>query len=352
MSQALAGTKPGHIKAQNACRRASFSADSNNIVYQRGEASSWGTRYICDSTPWTVSVVVILPVRVVAQIGPTESDNSCGGSETLEGEEPMFARLEVGPFSRSHSAESTCCTKCRTTRRGWKALPIHMRPRPAGAFFPDKEDTRRMRVDREINPRRPSRQPGVLLVVQGVLPSNPLVPARAISFHAPLVALGDMESQVLYLGFNRITDISALCLERMPYLLAVDLQVFGLVCQKGSSTPAEHKQLQRGVLHPTYLSSMLCLPTMCSWGVVGNIFARTHVHTAHAWWSRRETTLGTLGDSTAAEPSWRSTLTATKSASWAPHPPSMVLGTSESFGWRTTGSEFCHRGWEPRRPRC
>lgn len=34
--------------------------------------------------------------------------------------------------------------------------------------------------------------------------------------------------QVLYLGFNRITDISALCLERMPRLLAVDLQVIHL----------------------------------------------------------------------------------------------------------------------------
>lgn len=34
-----------------------------------------------------------------------------------------------------------------------------------------------------------------------------------------------LTGQVLYLGFNRITDISALCLERMPYLLAVDLQV-------------------------------------------------------------------------------------------------------------------------------
>jgi len=34
-----------------------------------------------------------------------------------------------------------------------------------------------------------------------------------------------LPGQVLYLGFNRITDISALCLERMPYLLAVDLQV-------------------------------------------------------------------------------------------------------------------------------
>lgn len=31
--------------------------------------------------------------------------------------------------------------------------------------------------------------------------------------------------QVLYLGFNRISDIAALCLERMPRLLAVDLQV-------------------------------------------------------------------------------------------------------------------------------
>ncbi|CAM9408115.1 unnamed protein product, partial [Laminaria digitata] len=30
--------------------------------------------------------------------------------------------------------------------------------------------------------------------------------------------------EVLYLGFNRITDIAALSLERMPHLLAVDLQ--------------------------------------------------------------------------------------------------------------------------------
>ncbi|CAM9265882.1 unnamed protein product, partial [Hapterophycus canaliculatus] len=30
--------------------------------------------------------------------------------------------------------------------------------------------------------------------------------------------------EVLYLGFNRISEISALCLERMPHLLAVDLQ--------------------------------------------------------------------------------------------------------------------------------
>lgn len=38
----------------------------------------------------------MLLVCVVAQIGPIEADNFCGGSETLAGEEPMFARLEVG----------------------------------------------------------------------------------------------------------------------------------------------------------------------------------------------------------------------------------------------------------------
>lgn len=44
-------------------------------------------------------------------------------------------------------------------------------------------------------------------------------------FHSNDACYPRRHGQVLYLGFNRITDISALCLERMPFLLAVDLQV-------------------------------------------------------------------------------------------------------------------------------
>lgn len=60
--------------------------------------------------------------------------------------------------------------------------------------------------------------------------------------------------QVLYLGFNRITDISALCLERMPYLLAVDLQVMRQLFRNADYFPSSNASISWLICVPVHLA--------------------------------------------------------------------------------------------------
>lgn len=194
-----------------------------NFPFLESRSPNCGYTMFCNPTPGRFLHYLFFRCVVAAQIGPTESDSSCGGSEMSAGEEPMFARLEVGLSKWFALGRIDVCNECHGKLKGlWHAAHPRALPAPGVIFRTKGMSDKLQSIARQ--PMLSGLPAGKRsLLSKGCLAV--LLLFLVYQYFTRAARCPRRYNQVLYLGFNRITDISALCLERMPYLLAVDLQV-------------------------------------------------------------------------------------------------------------------------------